>query len=185
MRWERAALAAGLLGALSAGCQSAPLMTLTFPSAAFATSGANVFNCNTPAQPATTRGLSLGGIRCDPTRVGTDFSGTPVTDVYQLGCGDGHAATLFVSCWAGDGGAGAFAGTVFLGINPTCDPSDGGEPSNASGFVFDALEPGASVTQSLTSCAAFGDFCTANDPCAFNSLSASVTVTNQDVQHSR
>jgi hypothetical protein len=165
---------------LCGACHSSPLVTVTLSNASFATTGGNLFNCTSPEQPADAQSLSTSGIDCNPAQMSKDvYSQTPVSSTYQLGCGDGNAAVLVVSCGAADGGnADAFSGTVALGINPDCSPTDGGLPENAQVFAFGALAPGASQSQSLSSCANYGNFCPTSNPCVFNVLNATVTVTN-------
>jgi hypothetical protein len=158
-------------------CGSPSPITISLSNASYATTGFNLFNCGSPAQPAVPRGLSTGGIECDPAMVANGVY-APATATYGLACDDDNAAVLVVSCAASDGGSGnTLSGFVALGINPNCSPTDGGLPMHAQVFEF-SLAPGASQSQTMRSCANFDDVCPSNDPCAFNALSAQVQVTN-------
>ena len=182
MRKTIAFVVSGLgLAALVGGCGSSHAVQVTLDStSSFATTGGNLFNCSSPAQPATARALQHGPIGCEPERVNGVFTTTPVIVKQSLGCGDGHGAIMTVTC-AGTGNGDDVAVTVSIGVGSSCDAKNASTVDDQTITVAD-LAPQGSQTGQLQSCGAFEDFCTPTDACAFNAFSASVTITNTFVQ---
>lgn len=167
-----------VMAAAVMGCGSTAPVEVSLSSASFATTGGNLFNCATPAQPADRNSIQTQGLGCEPQRnPDGNYSTTPVTIATRVGCGDGHGAILTLTC-VGTGKDRTVSGTVGLAVTPDCNSSDS-SGSTATTFAFQGLAPGASqTTPPLTSCADFDDICTTSDPCAFNDFTATVTITN-------
>ncbi len=162
---------------MTAACGSSPAVSATLADASFATSGGNLFNCTTPSRPATARSVSTDGMECSPKRAADgSFTTTPVTEIFKIGCGDGHGAFLTLTC-AGDGKTRVVSGTATLSLLGSCDTPKQ-PPTSGQTFTFTDLAPGDTQSQPLSDCAAFSNFCTVSDPCAFNELKASVSITN-------
>jgi hypothetical protein len=173
-----ALLISGLgLASLVLGCGSQHAVQVTIASTStFATTGGNLFNCSSPAQPATPRGLSHGPITCEPEMVGGKFTTTPVTVIASLGCGDGHGAFATVTC-AGTGNGDDVAVTVSVALGSSCDAKNA-TLADEQAFTFADLAPQASQSTQLASCAGFDSICTPTNACDFNALQADITVTN-------
>jgi hypothetical protein len=178
MRKIIAFVASGLgLAALVAGCGSRHGVQVTLATtSSFATTGGNLFNCSSPAQAATARGLNHGPIVCLPEVAGGQLTTTPVIVKQSLGCGDGHGAIVTVTC-AGTGNGDDVAVTVSIGIGSSCDAKNA-SVSDEQTFTFADLAPQASQSTPLASCADFEDFCTPTNSCDFNAFQADITVTN-------
>jgi hypothetical protein len=165
--------------AAAAACGKPPAaLEVTLTNASFGTTGSNLFNCTTPAGPANLHGLSNDVFHCDP---GRDQTGalltTPTTIVTEVGCGDGHAAVVTVTC-AGTGAGDALTGSVTLSIVSSCGSKDPGNDPKT--FDFQDLAPGTTQMSSATldSCDAFSNLCNTPDPCLYNSFAADISVTN-------
>ncbi len=154
------------------------MIKVALSGAAFATSGSNLFNCTTPAFPANGHGVSTGEIDCSPTRNhdGT-YSTTPVIMTQEVGCGDGHGAAIIVTC-AGIAGSTDITGSAELVLAPSCNKTSETGATNGEVLTFSDLASGASQSMSLQSCGVFGNFCGSSNECAFNSFSATLTVTH-------
>jgi hypothetical protein len=168
-------LAVSLLAACSSG--PARVVQVTLSGATFATTGGNLFNCGSPAQPATPQLLGDQTISCFLAANGDGYTSAPSTSWQVMGCGDGNAAVVQVSC-SGAPGSRDVSGTVTIAVASTCKaqelPAGAGTP-----FAFTALAPGAQQSSSsLSACADPNDMCTSSDACAFNQFTATVTVQN-------
>jgi len=164
--------------AMVGACSSPAAIEVSLDMTQFATSGGNLFNCSSPAQPATQHALSGAAIACTPKRSGHGYSSEPVTVTEQVGCGDGHGALVSVTCAGTTEGAVGITGTVSMMLSGSCDVKSF-SLAEAETFTFDDLESGATVTSPPASqCAAFSTFCTPTDACAFNDFGATFTVTN-------
>jgi hypothetical protein len=174
-----------------AGCQPAPVATVTLSNVSFGTTGGNGGNCGNPAQPAnnnTINGENSNGdlvYTCSPTpnSDGT-FSTNPTTpNMYEVSCGNGHGALIAVSC-SGNGTADTVVNaSVTFSIEGSCGSYqiDGNDQNIAS---FPDVVPGAPQSSSVASCAvAFGslgsfNLCATGNACGFNDFSANATVFN-------
>lgn len=168
-----------LVASSACSAKAPPAVEVTLSNAVFGTTGGNLFNCGSPAYPATSQAVSSNLIACDPGRApdGT-LSATPVTVTSIVGCGDGQGALVTVTC-AGTGVGNLATGTVSIAITPSCSSTDSaGDPQS---FSFQDLAPGAtqSSPSSLDSCVVFSNLCGTSDPCAFNSFAADISVTNE------
>ncbi len=168
----------------SACASSPPAVHVELGDASFATTGGNLFNCGSPAQPATPRALATS-IDCEPLLVadGT-YATTPVTVTRQMGCGDGNGALVTVVC-QGSGNGKNVSGSVTISVASSCSTDskttaqDGASPMT---FAFQDVAPGAVQTSpALDSCASFSSFCPSSNDCAFNSFAATLSVTNTAV----
>jgi hypothetical protein len=178
MRKTIALLVSGLgLASVIAGCGSQRVVQVTLSTtSSFATTGGNLFNCSSPAEPATVRALGHGPIGCQPEVVSGKFTTTPVIVRESLGCGDGHGAIVTVTC-AGTGNGDDVAVTVSVAIGSSCDVKSA-TLVDEQAFTIADLAPQGSQTAPLASCASFDDFCTPANACEFNALQTEVTVTN-------
>ena len=179
MRKITALVVSGLgLASIALGCGSPQrAVQVSFAStSSFVTTGGNLFNCSSPAQPATPRSLSHSPIACQPETVGGRFTTTPVIVRESLGCGDGHGAIATVTC-AGTGTGDDVTVTVSIAIGSSCDVKNATLADEQS-FTIPDLAPQGSQTAPLASCADFEDFCTPSNSCDFNAFQADVTVTN-------
>jgi hypothetical protein len=162
-----------------AACAEAPVVVVRLSGASFGTTGGNLFNCGSPAEPSDANGLSGDEIVCNPERAADgSFSTTPVTVKTQMGCGDGHGALVGVTC-AGTGNGTDVTATVTLSITTSCNDKEdvGASPST---FAVADLAPGAASSSPgpLESCAVFDDLCGSSNACAFNDWNATISVTN-------
>jgi hypothetical protein len=165
---------------LGAGCFPPPSATITLSGLSFGTTGGNLFNCGSPAQPANNQSISnedsSGNIvvTCTPTpgSNGT-FSTTPVTPFQgEVSCGDGHGAFISISCnGTGNPNDISINGSVTFSIENSC--GSGIDSSNANTFPFTGLLPGAAQSSfGLASCDRFSNACATGMPCNFNDFSA-------------
>jgi hypothetical protein len=162
---------------LAGGCGSQHAVQVTLSStSSFATTGGNLFNCASPAQPAQIRSLGRGPITCQPEVASGKLTTTPVIVKESLGCGDGHGAIVTVTC-AGTGNGDDVAVTVSVAIGSSCDVKNA-TLADEQAFTIADLAPQGSQTAPLASCADFEDFCTPTNACEFNAFQADVTVTN-------
>jgi hypothetical protein len=169
--------ASGLLtAAIASGCGSPHAVEVTLATtSSFATTGGNLFNCSSPAQPATPRALTHT-VQCEPAVVNGAFTTTPVTVTQSMGCGDGHAAIMTVTC-AGTGTGNDVTVTVSVSIGSTCDAKNAATLDEHA-FVFQDVAPADTQTTSLASCADFDNACTPTNVCEFNAFKADISVTN-------
>jgi hypothetical protein len=165
-----------------------PTAVITLSNVSFVTSGGNLFNCETPAQPATEQsiiGLNANGqlvISCIPDRNpdGT-LSQNAKTTQQQVSSGNGHGALVVVTC-SGTGLPGnvALNGSVTLDIEQNAgsgqvDTTGGNEET----FSFTNLVPGLPQTTSgFQSCDVFSDACATGMQCLFNAFTADISVAN-------
>jgi hypothetical protein len=164
------------VAAIASGCGSPHAVEVTLATtSSFATTGGNLFNCSSPAQPATRRSLSHT-VECEPEVVNGAFTTTPVTVMESMGCGDGHGALMTVTC-AGTGTGNDVTVTVSVSIGSTCDVKKA-VPNDEHTFVFQDVAPADTQTTSLAACADFEDFCTPTNACDFNAFKADISVTN-------
>jgi len=169
-----------LVGALLAACSAKPpaAVQVALNGAQFGTTGGNLFNCGSPAEPATFHSLSPTVIACDPGRAADGTLATqPATNTQIIGCGDGQGAVVTVTC-AGTGVGNEVTGTVTIAIAPSCSSTD--QQSDPQTFAFQNVAPGASQSSAATleSCAVFDNLCNPSNACAFNSFAADISVTN-------
>ena len=165
------------LSAVISGCGARHGIEVTLAStSSFSTTGGNLFNCSSPAQPATQRALGEGPIVCEPNEANGVFTPTPVTVVESLGCGDGHGALVTVTC-AGTGTGHHVTVTVTVAIGSSCDVKTASS-ADPQTLTFQDVAPLAMQTTSLASCADFDDLCTPTNACDFNAFQADITVTN-------
>jgi hypothetical protein len=175
---------------VGAGCQPAPVVTITLSNIAFSTTGSNLFNCNSPANMnmQAIKGETNGQIiiTCTPQFANGMVSTTQQPFSQEVSCGDGHGALFTGSC-QGTGSAGnAVNGSLTFTIEDKC-ASGLVDSNNATTFTFTNLVPGApqsspgigpdrSVTNALSSCDSFSNACSVGNKCLFNDFKASVTV---------
>jgi hypothetical protein len=168
--------------------------------AAFATTGVNLFNCSTPAQPPSPTSVSATPVVCNPLPEGSGYSTTPVVVDQVVGYGNESAAVVQVTC-SGTPASHDVSGSVLLAITSTVPGScaaaipdgglvpplpgpDGGAVLESDGgvgpaFDFDFVVPsGTTMSRPLGACAAFTNFCTPTNVCDFNAFSATVTLSN-------
>jgi hypothetical protein len=151
-----------------------PPITVSLSSDTFATSGSNLFNCGSPANPPDPAGLAGGSIGCTPEQDSNgSYSATPASVWKQLGCSDGHGALVVVTC-GGMMGSNIITGSVSISVTQSC--SDQTPDPDAATFSY-SNTPGMSAGQSLQSCATFSNLCGTGDPCGFNAFAARVSVT--------
>jgi len=166
------------LASTVAGCGSRHAVEVTLSTtSSFVTTGGNLFNCSSPAEPATPRSLGHGPIACTPEVAGGKFTTTPVIVRESLGCGDGHGAIVTVTC-AGTGSGDDVVVTVSVAIGSSCDVKDAKLVDEQMVTFADVAPQGTQSVELPPSCADFSDFCTPNDACDFNAFRADVTVTN-------
>lgn len=168
----------GVLLVLGSACAASPAVEVKLGTAAFDTTGGNLFNCSSPGEPAKPQRVSGDAIGCEPeTAADGSFAPTPVTVTKIVGCGDGNGAVVTVTCF-GNGKDRTVSGTVTLGISSSC--SDATSVADAQSFAFQDVAPGDVATSSapVESCAVFDNLCSTSQPCAFNSFSSQISVSN-------
>jgi hypothetical protein len=169
---------------------SPPELQVTLTNVLYGTTGSNFGNCGQPVGGANTHiqnGMFV--LDCTPTIVNGVVSASPVTYTEQMGCGDGHAALLTISCFgSGQSGDPSLSGSVTMALSstfrglPLCPPlpsgtmvsrSDYDDDNDDRTWSFSGVLRGAPQQFSLDSCDEFSNVC-AGDGCNFNTFSADI-----------